>query len=148
MRIVLRSDVENLGRKGDLIEVADGYARNYLVPRGLAIAATKGSARQADAMRRSRQIRDTKEREGAEATAGLLAARRIEIGARSGEGGRLFGSVTSADVAEALEAQAGVRLDRRKLHLDEPIKTLGVHEVPVRLHPDVHVVVTVEVVAQ
>ncbi|MGH9042098.1 MAG: 50S ribosomal protein L9 [Acidimicrobiia bacterium] len=148
MKIVLRSDVANLGRKGDLVEVADGYARNYLVPKGLAMNATKGSARQSDAMRRSRQVRDTKEREGAEATARLLAARRIEIIARAGEGGRLFGSVTTTDVAEALEAQAGIDLDRRKLHLDEPIKTLGVHEVPVRLHPDVPAAITVEVVAQ
>ncbi|HEY3238903.1 MAG TPA: 50S ribosomal protein L9 [Acidimicrobiia bacterium] len=148
MKIVLRSDVANLGRKGDLVEVADGYARNYLVPKGLAITASKGSARQSEAMRRSRQVRDTKEREGAEAMARLLETRRIEITARAGEGGRLFGSVTTTDVAEALEAQAGVHLDRRKLHLDEPIKTLGVHEVPVRLHPEVPVVITVEVVAQ
>jgi large subunit ribosomal protein L9 len=148
VKIVLRSDVANLGRKGDLVEVADGYARNYLVPKGLAITASKGSARQSEAMRRSRQVRDTKEREGAEAMARLLETRRIEITARAGEGGRLFGSVTTTDVAEALEAQAGVHLDRRKLHLDEPIKTLGVHEVPVRLHPEVPVVITVEVVAQ
>lgn len=146
MRIVLRSDVANLGHKGDLVEVADGYARNYLVPRGLAMQATRGIARQADAMRRSRTVRDTKEREGAEALARQLAAKRIEIRARAGEGGRLFGSVTTTDLAEALHAQAGVDLDRRKMHLDEPIKTLGVHEVPVRLHADVTVVVTVEVV--
>lgn len=148
MRIVLRSDVANLGRKGDLVEVADGYARNYLVPKGLAIQATRGVVRQAEGMRRARQVRDTKEREGAEATARQLGAHRIEIAARAGEGGRLFGSVTTSDVAEAVEAQTGVHLDRRKLHLDEPIKTLGVHEVPVRLHADVEVVVTVEVVAR
>lgn len=148
MRIVLRSDVANLGRKGDLVEVADGYARNYLVPKGLAIQATRGVVRQGEGMRRARQVRDTKEREGAEATARQLEARRIEIAARAGEGGRLFGSVTTSDVAEAVEAQTGVHLDRRKLRLDEPIKTLGVHEVPVRLHADVEVVVTVEVVAR
>lgn len=146
MKIVLRSDVANLGHKGDLVDVADGYARNYLVPRGLAIQATRGVARQAEAMRRSRTVRDTKEREGAEGIARQLAAKRIEIRARAGEGGRLFGSVTTTDLAEALHAQAGIELDRRKLHLDEPIKTLGVHEVPVRLHAAVTVVVTVEVV--
>jgi large subunit ribosomal protein L9 len=145
---VLRSDVANLGRKGDLVEVADGYARNYLVPKGLAIQATRGAARQAEGMRRARSVRDTREWEGAEATARVLAARRIEIPARAGEGGRLFGSVTTTDVAEAVESQVGVHLDRRKLHLDEPIKTLGVHEVPIRLHADVEVVLTVEVVAQ
>jgi large subunit ribosomal protein L9 len=148
VKIVLRSDVANLGQKGDLVDVADGYARNYLVPRGLAIQATRGITRQAEAMRRSRQVRDTKEREGAQATARQLAAQRIQIAARAGEGGRLFGSVTAADVAEAVEAQTGVHIDRRRLHLGEPIKTLGVHEVPLRLHTDVEVPLTVEVVTQ
>ena len=148
MKIVLRSDVPNLGNKGDLVDVADGFARNYLVPRGLAMQATRGIARQADAMKRSRSVKDTKEREGAEALARQLVARRVEIRARSGEGGRLFGSVTTTDIAEAVEAQLKVQLDRRKLHLDEPIKTLGVHEIPVRLHAQVTVPITVEVVAQ
>jgi large subunit ribosomal protein L9 len=148
VKIVLRADVANLGRKGDLVDVADGYARNYLVPRGLAIEATRGITRQAEAMRRSRQVRDTREREGAQATARQLAAQRIEITARAGEGGRLFGSVTAVDVAEAVEAQTGIHIDRRRLHLGEPIKTLGVHEVPLRLHAEVEVPLTVEVVAQ
>lgn len=147
MKIVLRADVENLGNKGDLVEVAPGYARNYLVPKGLAIAASEGATRQAEAMRRSRQVRDRREKEGAEATARQLAAKRIEIRARAGEGGRLFGSVTSTDIAEAVEAQTGVHLDRRKLHV-EPIKTLGTHEVPVRLHSDVEIPITIEVVSQ
>ena len=147
MKIVLRADVENLGNKGDLVEVAPGYARNYLVPKGLAIAATEGVTRQAEAMRRSRQVRDRREKEGAEATARQLAAKRIEIKGRAGEGGRLFGSVTSSDIAEAVEAQTGIRLDRRKLHV-EPIKTLGTHEVPVRLHSEVEVPLTIEVVSQ
>lgn len=147
MKIVLRTDVENLGNKGDLVEVAPGYARNYLVPKGLAIAATEGATRQAEAMRRSRQVRDSREKEGAEATARQLAAKRIEIKGRAGEGGRLFGSVTSTDIAEAVEAQTGVHLDRRKLHV-EPIKTLGTHEVPVRLHSEVEVPLTIEVVSE
>jgi large subunit ribosomal protein L9 len=147
VKIVLRADVDNLGNKCDLVDVAPGYARNYLVPKGLAIAASAGVTRQAEAMRRSRQVRDRREKEGAEATARQLAAKRIEIKARSGEGGRLFGSVTSTDIAEAVEAQTGVKLDRRKLHL-EPIKTLGTHEVPVRLHGEVEVPVTIEVVPQ
>ena len=147
MKIVLRADVDNLGHKGDLVEVAPGYARNYLVPKGLAIAASAGVTRQAEAMRRSRQVRNRREKEGAEATARQLAAKRIEIKARSGEGGRLFGSVTSTDIAEAVEAQTGVKLDRRKLHV-EPIKTLGTHEIPVRLHSDVEIPLTIEVVPQ
>jgi len=147
VKIVLRADVDNLGNKGDLVEVAPGYARNYLVPKGLAMAASPGVTRQAEAMRRSRQVRDRREKEGAEATARQLAAKRIEIKARSGEGGRLFGSVTSTDIAEAVEAQTGVKLDRRKLAV-EPIKTLGTHEVPVRLHTDVEVPITIEVAPQ
>ena len=147
MKIVLRADVDNLGNKGDLVEVAPGYARNYLVPKGLAIAASAGVTRQAEAMRRARTVRDRREKEGAEATARQLAAKRIEIKARSGEGGRLFGSVTSSDIAEAVEAQTGIKLDRRKLSV-EPIKTLGTHEVPVRLHSEVEIPITVEVVSQ
>jgi large subunit ribosomal protein L9 len=147
VKIVLRTDVDNLGHKGDLVEVAPGYARNYLVPRGLAIAASPGVTRQAEAMRRSRQVRDKREKEGAEATARQLAAKRIEIKARAGEGGRLFGSVTSTDIAEAVEAQTGVHLDRRKLSV-EPIKSLGTHDVQVRLHSEVEVPLTIEVVPQ
>jgi large subunit ribosomal protein L9 len=147
VKIVLRADVQNLGNKGDLVEVAPGYARNYLVPKGLAIAATDGVTRQAESMRRSRQVRDRREKEGAEATARQLAAKRVEIKARAGEGGRLFGSVTSTDIAEAVEAQTGVALDRRKLHV-EPIRTLGTHEVAVRLHAEVEVPLTIEVVPQ
>jgi len=147
VKIVLRADVDNLGNKGDLVEVAPGYARNFLVPKGLAMLASPGIERQAESMRRSRQVRDKREKEGAEGTARQLAAKRIEIKARSGEGGRLFGSVTSTDIAEAVEAQTGVKLDRRKLSV-EPIKTLGTHEVPVRLHTDVEVPITIEVVPQ
>jgi large subunit ribosomal protein L9 len=145
VKIVLRADVANLGNKGDLVEVAPGYARNFLVPKGLAMAASPGVTKQAEAMRRSRQVRDRREKEGAEATARQLAAKRIEIKARSGEGGRLFGSVTSVDIAEAVEAQMGIKLDRRKLSV-EPIKSLGTHEVPVRLHSEVEVPLTIEVV--
>jgi large subunit ribosomal protein L9 len=147
VKIVLRADVDNLGHKGDLVEVAPGYARNYLVPKGLAMAASPGVTKQAEAMRRSRQVRDLREKEGAEATARQLAAKRVEIKARAGEGGRLFGSVTSADIAEAVEAQTGIKLDRRKLSV-EPIKSLGTHEVPVRLHGEVEVPLTIEVVPQ
>ncbi len=148
MKVVLRSDVESLGKKGDLLDVSDGYARNFLVPRGLAIRATKGAVKQAAAMRRSREVREAREREAAQAVADQLAGRRVEITARAGEGGKLFGSVTAADVVEAVLAQTGVELDRRKAQLAEPIKALGPHEVAVRLHPDVEVTVSVDVVAQ
>jgi large subunit ribosomal protein L9 len=145
---VLRADVENLGNKGDLCEVADGFARNFLVPRGLAIKATKGTVRQAEAMRRSRAARDARERDGAQEVAARLAGRRIEVRARAGEGGKLFGSVTSSDIAEAVLAQATIELDRRTIDLPEPLKELGAVEVPVRLHAEVTATIAVEVVAE
>jgi large subunit ribosomal protein L9 len=149
MKIVLREDVEKLGRKGDLLEVADGYARNYLVPRGLAIKATKGVVAQAEAMRRNREAREVRDRAAAEDLAGrLTAGGALTVTARAGEGGKLFGSVTSADIAAALLARTGVEIDRRTVQLEEPIRELGEAEVPIRLHSDVTVALQVEVVAQ
>ena len=148
MRVVLRDDVENIGRKGDLIEVTDGFARNFLVPRGLAMKATKGVVQQAEAMRRNREARDARDREAAQALADQLSGQRIELRARAGEGGRLFGSVTSADIVDAVRAQTGVELDRRKTQLAEPLKELGAVEVPVKLHSDVEVTLTVDVVPE
>jgi large subunit ribosomal protein L9 len=148
VRVVLRDDVENIGRKGDLIEVTDGFARNFLVPRGLAMKATKGVVQQAEAMRRNREARDARDREAAQALADQLSGQRIELRARAGEGGRLFGSVTSADIVDAVRAQTGVELDRRKTQLAEPLKELGAVEVPVKLHSDVEVTLTVDVVPE
>jgi large subunit ribosomal protein L9 len=148
MKVVLRDDVDNVGRKGDLIEVTDGFARNYLVPRGLAMKATKGVVQQAEAMRRNREARDAREREAAQALADQLAGQRIELRARAGEGGRLFGSVTSADVVDAVRTQTGVALDRRKTQLTDPLKELGPVEIPVKLHTDVEVTLTVDVVPE
>jgi large subunit ribosomal protein L9 len=146
MRVVLRSDIDKVGKRGDIIDVADGYARNYLLPKGHAIMATKGVTAQAGAMRRARDLKDAKDRESAELVARTLVPLVIRIPARAGSGGRLFGSVTSSDVVDAVANQAKVVLDRRRLHLDEPIKTLGIHEIPVKLHADVEFRVTVEVV--
>jgi len=148
MKVVLREDVETLGRKGDLLDVADGYARNYLVPRGLAIKATKGVVAQADAMRRNREAREVRDRAAAEELAGRLSAGPVPVAARAGEGGRLFGSVTSANVAAAILDRTGVEVDRRNVMLDDPIRELGEVEVSVRLHPDVVVAVVVAVVAE
>ena len=147
MKVVLRDDVENLGHKGDVVVVADGYARNYLVPRGLAMKATKGVIAQAESMRRNRSARDSREREAAQAQAGALAGIRLEIPVRAGEGGKLFGSVTAADVADALQAQKGIEVDRRKVGLGEPVKELGDVEVVVTLHPEVTAAFTLAVVA-
>jgi large subunit ribosomal protein L9 len=146
MRVVLRADMDKLGKRGDIVEVADGYARNYLLPRGHAIAATSGVAAQAGAMRRARDIQDARDREAAELVARTLVPTVIRIPARSGPGGRLFGSVTATDVADAIEQQTRIAVDRRKLHIDEPIKSLGIHEVPIKLHPEVEFRVTVDVV--
>ena len=144
----MRADVDNVGKKGDVLDVADGFGRNYLVPKGLAMVASKGVAAQAGAMRRSRDVKDARDRESAEVVARELVPSVIRIAVKAGAEGRLFGSVTAADVVEAVQAQAGVELDRRRLHLAEPIKSLGTHEVPVKLHADVEFQITVEVVAQ
>jgi large subunit ribosomal protein L9 len=147
VKVILRSDVADVGKKGDIVEVADGFARNYLVPKGFALKATSGNIDQASSMRRARDIRDAKDRGAAEEVAQSLVPKVITVKAKAGAEGRLFGSVTSSDVATAVQEQTGVELDRRKLHLDEPIKSLGTHQVPTRLHPDVEFAITVEVVS-
>jgi len=146
MKVVLRTDVDSVGKKGDILEVADGFARNYLIPKGKAITATTGVVSQAAAMRRSRDLRDAKDRESAEAVARTLVPSVFRISAKAGAEGKLFGSVTAAEIVHAVAAQTGIELDRRKLHLDEPIKTLGTHQVSAKLHSDVEFAVTVEVV--
>ena len=148
MRVVLRQDVEGLGRKGEVCEVADGYFRNLLSPRGLAIKATKGIEGQAESMRRAAVLRDAKSRAEAEEMAARLAPMVITVSARAGEGGRLFGSVGASELAEAVEAQAGVVIDRRALVLDAPLKELGRVSVVCSPHDGVEVLVTVEVVAE
>ena len=145
MKVILRADVPDVGHKGDVLDVADGYARNFLVPRGLAMAASKGALAQAESMRRARAVRDARDREAAEEVASKLVPKIITVKAKAGAEGRLFGSVTSSDVAAAVHEQTGIELDRRKLHLDEPIKSVGTHQVPARLHADVEFVITVEV---
>lgn len=147
MKILLREDVDNLGKKGDLVEVADGYARNFLVPRGLALRATPGHQKQSDAMRRNRGARDRREREAAQELAAQFEGRTITIKARAGGEGKLFGSVTNADIADAVEKQTGAAIDRRKITLDEPLKELGGVDLQVRLHPDVIANLRVEVEA-
>jgi large subunit ribosomal protein L9 len=146
MKIVLRADVEHVGQKGDIVDVADGYARNFLVPRGLALRASTGVQKQADAMRRNREARDKREREAAQAIADQLAP-TVRLVARAGEGGRLFGSVTTTDIAAAVQAQLGVEVDRRDIALEEPLKELGEREIDVKLHRDVSATLRVEVVA-
>lgn len=149
MKVVLRDDVASLGLKGDLVDVKPGYARNFLVPRGLAIVANRGVVAQADAMKRNRSARDRREREAAQELSTRLTGRALTIVARAGEGGKLFGSVGVADVAAAVHEQLGVEVDRRAVGgIDEPWKELGSFEVTIRLHADVVPAVTVNVVGQ
>ena len=145
--LILRSDVDNVGKKGDVVDVADGFARNFLVPKGLAFKASAGAQAQADAMRRSRDIRDAADRSAAEDVARHLVPKVITLAARAGGEGRLFGSITAADVVDAVQAQTGIELDRRKVHLDDPIREVGTHRVTVKLHSEVEFPVTVEVAA-
>lgn len=147
MRLVLRTDVAQVGKKGDIVDVADGYGRNYLVPKGLAFAASTGVETQATAMRRSRDLRDAQDRAAAQEVASSLVPKVVTITARAGAEGKLFGSVTSHEIVEAVAAQTGVELDRRQVHLHEPIKSLGTHLVPTKLHAEVEFHITVEVVA-
>ncbi len=147
MKVVLRNDLDQVGKKGDIVDVADGYARNYLVPKGLAFQATPGVEAQATAMRRGRDVRDASDRAAAEEVAKTLVPRVVTIAARAGAEGKLFGSVTTTEIAEAVAAQTGIEVDRRKLHLDEPIKSLGQHLVPAKLHAEVEFPITVEIVA-
>jgi large subunit ribosomal protein L9 len=146
MRVILRTDVKGVGNKGDVLDVTNGYGRNFLLPRGLAFLASAGAEAQAEGMRRSRDIKDAADRSAAEEVAKTLVSSPVTIPARVGADEKLFGSVTSADIAEAVAAQTGVEIDRKQLVLDEPIRTVGTHLVPLKLHANVEFPVTVEVV--
>lgn len=147
MKVILRADVDGVGHKGDVVEVADGHGRNLLIPRGLAFKATAGSERQAEGMRRSRELGDAADRSAAEEIATRLVGTTITIAARAGEGGKLFGSVTTADVVRAVEEQANVILDRRALSAADAIKELGTHTVTAKVHTSVQFPITIDVVA-
>jgi large subunit ribosomal protein L9 len=148
MKVILQRSIERLGDPGDVAEVADGYARNYLIPRGLAIRAEKGAVRHAESMKRAHEVRVKAQKGEFEAMAAQLIRTPVVVTARVGDEGKLFGSVTAADIAEALSAQAGVPVDRRDVHLEEPIRSVGTHEITVHLHPEVDPVVTVDVQPQ
>jgi large subunit ribosomal protein L9 len=148
MEVILRADVDGVGHKGDVVDVADGYGRNFLLPRGLAMKATSGARSQAESMSRSRAAQDAEARESAQEIATRLVPQTITVTAKAaGEEGRLFGSVTAADVAEAVQAQTEIELDRRAIHIAEPVKTLGAHTVTAKLHTDVEFPVHLDVVA-
>jgi large subunit ribosomal protein L9 len=147
MKVLLRDDVDGVGRRGDIVTVAGGFARNFLLPEGRAILATSGVEGQAEQMRRGRDLREAQNRGAAEAQATILAGAVIPISARAGGGGRLFGSISASDVAAAIKTTKGVEVDRRHVLLADPIKEVGSFDVTVDLFTGVATVVTVEVTA-
>lgn len=148
MKLILTQQVSGLGGPGDVVEVKDGYGRNFLVPRGLAIAWTRGGEKQIAQIRRGRDVREIHDRDQAQALAAELAALTVTLPSRAGSGGRLFGSVTAGDVVDAVKAAGGPSLDKRRVELPAAhIKTVGTHSVSVRLHPDVAAPLTIEVTA-
>jgi len=147
MEVILRDHVEKLGKRGEIVKVSDGYARNYLLPRKLALPATEGNKKHVERERKIMETREAEEKSGAEAIAARLAAIDITIARRVGDTEQLYGSVTAADITEYLKSK-GFEIDRRKLILPEAIKTLGEHNVPLKLHREVTVPVKVKVVKE
>jgi len=148
VKVILRNDVSGLGKRGDIVEVSKGYVRNYLEPRGLAMAATDGAQQQAEAMRRSRDIKDARDRGSAEQIATVLVPKTIIVRVRASEAGRLFGSVSETEIVDAVRAATGIELDRKDLLLDEHIKDLGSHMVTARLHSDVQFPISLDVISE
>ena len=147
MKLILTQEVTGLGAPGDVVEVAGGYGRNYLVPRGLAMRWTRGAEKQIDLIKRARSAREIRGVDDARAAAGKLAALTVRLQTRAGGGGRLFGSVSPADIAAAVTAAGGPDLDKRRIEIANPIKTVGAHQVMIRLHPEVSATLDVLVVA-
>ena len=147
MKIILTQEVSGLGTPGDIVEVKDGYGRNYLLPQGFAIAWNKGAEKQVAGIKRARQAREIRDLGHASEVKAQLEALTVKLGARAGEGGRLFGSVTPVEIVEAVKAAGGPLLDRRRIELNGHIKALGPHQVQVKLHPEVTAKFAVNVVA-
>jgi large subunit ribosomal protein L9 len=145
MRLILTQEVTGLGAPGDVVEVAPGYGRNYLVPRGLAMLWTRGAEKQIEQIRRARSAREIRSLDDAKAAAGKLATMTVRLQTRAGTGGRLFGSISTADIVAAVKDAGGPALDKRKIEVRNPIKTVGAHQVAVRLHPEVSATLSVEV---
>jgi len=147
MKIILTQDVENLGAPGDIVEVKDGYGRNYLVPRGFAIRWTRGAEKQITQIKRARGAREIRSREHADEVRGQLEGLTVNVSAKAGDTGKLFGSVTTTDIASAIKAAGGPLVEKRAIEVDGHIKTLGDYPVRISLHPDVAATITVHVVS-
>lgn len=145
MKLILTQEVTGLGTPGDIVEVKDGYGRNYLIPRGFAMKWTRGGQKQVDSIRRARAVREVRDVGQAQELADNLRSLQVTLPARVGRSGRLFGSITAADIADAVTAAGGPSLDKRRIELRNPIKTVGAHQVTIRLHPEVSAAVDIEV---
>ncbi len=146
MKVILTKPVETLGEKGDVVEVSDGYARNYLVPKKFAVKASDGALKQAESMRVARIETARKSLEEAKVLGDSLAGTRIVVAARAGDAGNLFGSIGAADIAQAIIKFTGVEIDRKIIQIDDPIKEIGLHEIVLKPHSDVQVSVTLDVI--
>jgi len=148
MKLILTQEVSGLGGPGDVVEVKDGYGRNYLVPRGVAIRWTRGGEKQVESIRRGRQVREVRDLSHAESLKKELEGLSVSVPVRAGSGGRLFGAVTVADLVEAISKAGGPAVDKRRVEVGNPIKTVGSHQITVRLHPEVVATVDVAVVPE
>ena len=146
MKLILIADVPQLGGQGDVVDVSEGYGRNYLLPKNLAVKATSGALKNAEASLRVRRETDRREFEAAESIAKTLVGTRVVVAARAGDEGRLFGSVTQNDIAEGVKKFTGVELDKSRIQLTEPIKSIGLYEIRVKLHPDVEFPLSLDVI--
>jgi large subunit ribosomal protein L9 len=147
MKLILTQEVTGLGAPGDVVEVKAGYGRNYLVPRSLAMPWTRGSEQQIEMIKRARAAREIRSLDDAREAARSLSGLKVRLQTRAGQGGRLFGSVSTSDIAAAVKRAGGPELDRRKIEVTNPIKTIGSHQVAVRLHPEVSATLDIEVAA-
>jgi len=146
MKLILTSDVDALGHRGDVVEVSKGYARNYLLPRNLAIEANAGALGQAERIREARIEAERKARDEAEAIATQLVGSRVVIAARAGDEGQLYGSVGLTDIVEGIKRFTGVELNRDQVHIPDPVRSIGLHEIQIRLHPEVEFPLTLDVI--
>lgn len=148
MKVILLQDVKSVGRKNELVDVAEGYARNFLIPRGLAVEANAANLKQYEQRKKREAAKQAREEAEAREAAAQLEKQPIVIKVKAGEGGRLFGSVTSSDIAEQIEKQVGIKVDRRRIDLNEPLKTVGTHKVTIRLYPGVQAELQVNLTEQ
>ncbi len=146
MKVILQKDVKSLGKKGDIVTVAEGYGRNFLYPRGLAVEATEGNLKKVTSDKKAEQNKRDRVIKNAQAIANQVEGKKLQMHAKVGEGGKLFGSITSQEIADRLKKQYKVEVDKRKIELSEPIKNLGTYTIGIRIHPKVQTSIIVQVV--